>query len=71
MNRALPLALATLVTTPLAAHHGGGTWDRNKNVELSGTITGVDFINPHSCKEPTFVDYSSPASQRTAPAATR
>ena len=48
MNRALPLALATLVSAPLSAHHGGGTWDRNKNVELSGTITGVDFINPHS-----------------------
>jgi hypothetical protein len=48
MNRALPLALATLVTAPLSAHHGGGTWDRNKNVELSGTITGVDFVNPHS-----------------------
>jgi hypothetical protein len=48
MNRAWPLALVTLVTAPVSAHHGGGTWDRNKNVELSGTITGVDFINPHS-----------------------
>jgi hypothetical protein len=48
MNRAVPLVLAALVAAPLSAHHGGGTWDRNKNVELSGTITGVDFVNPHS-----------------------
>jgi hypothetical protein len=48
MKRALPLAAATLLATPVAAHHGAGTFDRNKNVELTGTITGIDFVNPHS-----------------------
>jgi len=48
MNRAVPLAIGVLVTMPVSAHHGGGTWDRNKNVELTGTITGIDFVNPHS-----------------------
>ena len=48
MNRALPLALAALLSTPLSAHHGAGTFDRDKNIELAGTITGVDFVNPHS-----------------------
>jgi hypothetical protein len=48
MNRASPLAVAVLLATPVWAHHGGGTFDRNKNVELMGTITGIDFVNPHS-----------------------
>ena len=48
MRRAVSLAALSLVTMPVSAHHGGGTWDRNKNVELDGTITGIDFVNPHS-----------------------
>jgi hypothetical protein len=48
MGRAVSLAVGMLVTMPVSAHHGGGTWDRNKNVELTGTITGIDFVNPHS-----------------------
>jgi hypothetical protein len=48
MNRALSFAVAALLTTPLSAHHGAGTFDRNKNVELIGTITSIDFVNPHS-----------------------
>lgn len=30
------------------AHHGGGTFERDKSVDFRGTITGVDFVNPHS-----------------------
>jgi hypothetical protein len=44
-----PLALALLVlatTTP--AHHGISNWDLNTDVTLTGRITGLDFINPHS-----------------------
>jgi hypothetical protein len=48
MKRAVSFAALWLVTMPVSAHHGGGTWDRNKNVELNGTITGIDFVNPHS-----------------------
>ena len=39
---------AALLATSVSAHHGADTFDRNKNVELTGTITGIDFINPHS-----------------------
>src|SRR5690606_11409348 len=28
--------------------HGFGTFDRNTEITLTGTITGVDFVNPHA-----------------------
>jgi hypothetical protein len=31
-----------------SAHHGFGQFDRSKPVDLDGTITGIDFVNPHS-----------------------
>lgn len=37
-----------LLSGQVAAHHGAGTFDRNSSVEYSGTITGVDFVNPHA-----------------------
>lgn len=30
------------------AHHGAGTFDRDSSVDYLGTITGVDFVNPHA-----------------------
>jgi hypothetical protein len=30
------------------AHHSFGTFDMNSNVEVVGTIAGVDFVNPHA-----------------------
>jgi len=33
---------------PAAAHHGFGTFDLSKDVEIRGVITKVDFVNPHS-----------------------
>jgi hypothetical protein len=30
------------------AHHGFGRIDGTKNVTLEGTLTGVDFVNPHA-----------------------
>jgi len=45
----VPVLLAALLAAPLAlAHHGAGTFDRNSRVELTGTIAGVDFVNPHA-----------------------
>jgi hypothetical protein len=29
-------------------HHGFGTFLMNEDVEISGTVTGFDFVNPHS-----------------------
>ena len=46
---ALTLAVAALGACGTAlAHHGFGRFDRSKEVEFTGTITGIDFVNPHS-----------------------
>jgi hypothetical protein len=31
-----------------AAHHGGGTFDNSRSIELTGVLKRLDFINPHS-----------------------
>ncbi len=36
------------VAAPLWAHHGFGRFDPQKMVELEGTVTGIDFVNPHA-----------------------
>jgi uncharacterized protein DUF6152 len=42
-------AAAVALGAPAAfAHHGLGRFDRSKEVEFTGTITGIDFVNPHS-----------------------
>ena len=43
------LALAFLVlTAPAAAHHGIGRFDPTKEINVEGTLTNLDFVNPHS-----------------------
>src|SRR5690349_10772470 len=29
-------------------HHSFGTFDLNRNIEIVGTIAGIDFVNPHA-----------------------
>jgi hypothetical protein len=42
-------AAAIVVAAPASAHHGFGTFEVNKTVNLPGaTLTKVEFINPHS-----------------------
>jgi hypothetical protein len=53
MTRVTHAVLAALLTVPVLverayAHHGAGLYDMRKNVELEGTITRVDFVNPHT-----------------------
>ncbi len=49
MSRAAVLLVAaTVVAAPAVAHHGGGTFDSRRAVTLSGRLTRIDFINPHS-----------------------
>ena len=49
MNRYLLVILVALVfNNPAAAHHGFGLFDMNHDVKLEGTLTGYDFVNPHS-----------------------
>lgn len=42
-------ALAGLAWLAAAeAHHGIANFDLNADIEITGTVTGIDFINPHS-----------------------
>ena len=36
------------VTGTATAHHSFGTFDMNSNIEIVGTIAGIDFVNPHA-----------------------
>ena len=48
---ARPLLVALgicIVAAPAAAHHGFGRFDPTKDVTLEGTLTGIDFVNPHA-----------------------
>lgn len=36
------------LSIPLFAHHGGAAYDNGKHIVLKGTITGFEWINPHS-----------------------
>jgi hypothetical protein len=43
------LILALTATCPVAeAHHGFGTFDMNREIEITGTVTDLAFVNPHS-----------------------
>jgi hypothetical protein len=37
-----------LLSAPALAHHGIGRFDPRGYIELEGTLTGLDFVNPHS-----------------------
>jgi hypothetical protein len=39
---------ATMLAAPAWAHHGIGRYDPTGYIELEGTVTGLDFVNPHS-----------------------
>src|SRR5262245_26132047 len=41
-------AVAVVLCAPAWGHHGFGRFDPTKDVELEGTLTGVDFVNPHA-----------------------
>jgi hypothetical protein len=40
--------LWVLIAINANAHHGGGTFDNTKTIELTGTLTRLELINPHS-----------------------
>ena len=39
---------AVLLAGTANAHHGFGNFDRTHEVALEGTITSIDFVNPHA-----------------------
>ena len=38
----------SILAAPALAHHGFGRFDPTKDVTLEGTLTGIDFVNPHA-----------------------
>src|SRR5690349_1201043 len=45
---AVAVALIAIVSVPLFAHHGrGATYDMKKRVTLKGTVSKVEWRNPH------------------------
>jgi hypothetical protein len=42
------LAVTVVLAPWVRAHHGFGTFLMNEDIEITGTVTGVDFVNPHS-----------------------
>ena len=43
------LASAAMIAAPVAiAHHGFGTFVMDEDIEITGTVTGLDFVNPHA-----------------------
>jgi hypothetical protein len=41
-------AALILLAAPAAAHHGLGRFDPTRDLTVEGTLTGLDFVNPHS-----------------------
>jgi hypothetical protein len=39
--------LAALAAAPVAAHHGAGLFEPQKQVTVEGTVTDFQFVNPH------------------------
>jgi hypothetical protein len=46
--RAVAALTAFCVTASAQAHHGFGRFDRSHEVEITGIITGINFVNPHA-----------------------
>jgi len=60
----LPLGIILIaLTVPVLAHHSiSAEFDSTKPVTLMGTVTNVDWMNPHTY---VFVDVSDPSASRT------
>jgi hypothetical protein len=41
------VAVLAMVDATLLAHHGGAAFDQTKTQTLQGTVTQLDFVNPH------------------------
>jgi Family of unknown function (DUF6152) len=48
MHRAIPLLMLLFAAPRGFAHHGGGTFDLSKTIQIQGKLTRIDLINPHS-----------------------
>ena len=41
------IAVLVIGARPVLAHHGGAAFDQTKQQTLQGTVTMLDFVNPH------------------------
>jgi hypothetical protein len=48
LKHSVPVLAVLAVSVPALAHHGFGRFDNSRMVEVEGTLTGIDFVNPHS-----------------------
>jgi Family of unknown function (DUF6152) len=44
----VPVIALIVLAAPAWAHHGIGRFDPTKSLTVEGTLTGLDFVNPHS-----------------------
>ena len=59
---AATLVLPLLIAINANTHQSGGTFDHTKTIELTGKLTRLELINPHSWIY--FVDYSKSTANR-------
>jgi hypothetical protein len=45
---ALAVVLLFLVSVPIFAHHGAASYDISKMTTLKGTVTNIQWMNPHA-----------------------
>ena len=48
LRSAVLVAAGLLIATTATAHHGFGNFAMNEDIELSGVITRLDLVNPHT-----------------------
>jgi hypothetical protein len=48
LSIAVCLCLSASFARTASAHHGFGNFDTNKEITLKGSVTGLDFVNPHA-----------------------
>jgi hypothetical protein len=47
-RRSAALLLLCMMAAAAVAHHGISNWDLNRDITLTGTLTRIEFINPHA-----------------------
>lgn len=48
MSKTLSALLLGAVATVAWSHHGISNWDLNKDLTLTGKLTAIELINPHT-----------------------